>query len=167
MMRTIALTLIALWLTVQPAAAQSERIPTVIVGIVDGDTIVADIDGRWTSVRLIGIDTPETRHPRLRVQCFGREASARTRELALGKPAELEMDVQQRDRYRRLLAYVWIDGEMLNWRLAAEGYAWRSRSRRTYATPTTSGQLPLQRASRVRVVGGVLARRLVMELAEA
>ena len=105
-------------------AAQTERIAATVVGVTDGDTItVAFPDGARERVRLIGVDTPETVHPSRPVECYGREASARTRELALGRPAELELDVQPRDRYRRLLAYVWIDGAMLNLRLAEDGYA--------------------------------------------
>ena len=125
-MGALALLLAALLaLQAAPAAAQPEQVvPAYVARVTDGDTITVRLEsGRLETVRLIGIDTPETRHPALPVQCFGREASARTRELALDKPTELELDVQQRDRYRRLLAYVWIDGEMLNWGLAAEGYA--------------------------------------------
>jgi micrococcal nuclease len=93
---------------------------------VDGDHVRVQLDaGPIITVRLTGIDTPETKHPSKPVQCFGPEATARTTELALGKAVGLELDVQQRDRYGRLLAYVWPDGSMLmlNEQLAAEGYA--------------------------------------------
>ena len=104
---------------------QAPRIPATVASITDGDTITVALrsEGR-ERVRLTGIDTPETKHPSKPVQCFGPEASARTTELALGKPVELELDAQKRDEYGRLLAYVWLpDGRMLNLQLAAEGYA--------------------------------------------
>ena len=107
-----------------PTAAQPERTPVTVIGVTDGDTITVRFeDGRTERTRLIGIDTPETVHPSRPVECYGREASAKTKELALGRGAEVELDVQSHDRYLRLLAYVWIDGTMLNLRLAEEGYA--------------------------------------------
>ena len=109
-----------------PSAAEADRLPGIVVGITDGDTIRVKLaDGTVEPVRLTGIDTPETKHPAKPVQCFGPEASARTTELMMGKAVSLELDVQQRDRYGRLLAYVWPDGSplMLNEQLAAEGYA--------------------------------------------
>ncbi len=125
-MRRLGALLVTCLLVVAPATAatQLERISAQVVGVTDADTIrVRMPDGSAEQVRLVGIDSPETRHPSKPVQCFGREASARTSELAMGKTAELELDVEHRDRYGRLLAYVWIDQQMLNLQLAAEGYA--------------------------------------------
>lgn len=76
--------------------------------VIDGDTFVAVIDGNQERVRLIGVDTPETKHPRKGVEPFGPEASAFTKDLIEGKEVFLEFDVQERDRYGRVLAYVWL-----------------------------------------------------------
>lgn len=79
----------------------------VVERVVDGDTIDVSIDGRSETVRLIGIDTPETKKPDTPVECFGPEASARLAELLPpGTPVRLERDIDSRDKYRRLLAYV-------------------------------------------------------------
>ena len=82
--------------------------------------------GQVITVRLIGVDTPETKHPTKLVQCFGPEASAKTAELLPpGARVELETDVQLVDRYGRTLAYVWRENGLLmvNEQLVAEGYA--------------------------------------------
>jgi micrococcal nuclease len=84
-----------------------------VSGTVDGDTIRVASRGVETPVRLIGIDTPETRHPSEPVQCFGPQASARTaRLLPVGRRVRLVTDHTQdvRDRYGRLLAYVYTPG---------------------------------------------------------
>ena len=94
-----------------------------MIRVVDGDTIDVLIDGRQLRVRYIGIDTPETVDPRRPVECFGREASARNRELVEGKTVGLERDVSETDRFGRLLRYPWVEGEMVNARLVEEGYA--------------------------------------------
>ena len=78
-----------------------------VTRVVDGDTIVVDYEGHDVTIRLIGVDTPETKKPNTPVQCFGPEASARTTELLpAGTPVRLERDVEARDKYDRLLAYV-------------------------------------------------------------
>ena len=97
-----------------------------VVRVVDGDTIVARLPGGDETIRLIGIDTPETVDPRKPVECFGREASERTKALLpSGTPIRLERDVEARDHYGRLLAYVHRvhDGTFVNLALAEEGYA--------------------------------------------
>ena len=104
-----------------PTAAGVEE--AVVTRVVDGDTIDVLIEGRELRVRYIGIDTPETVDPRRPVECFGREASERNRELVEGEAVGLEKDVSEADRYGRLLRYVWVDGEMVNARLVEEGYA--------------------------------------------
>lgn len=87
---------------------------------VDGDTIVlADKD----RVRLIGVDTPELHHPRKPVQYYAEEAYRFTRRIVEGKKVRLEYDWQRRDRYGRLLAYVYLpDGTFLNAELIRQGY---------------------------------------------
>ncbi|HWH14687.1 MAG TPA: thermonuclease family protein [Miltoncostaeaceae bacterium] len=96
--------------------------------VVDGDTIKVVARGFETPVRLIGIDTPETRKPGTPVQCFGPEATARVeRLLPIGQRVRLVTDVTQdtRDRYGRLLAYVYRAGAgtSVNYSLVASGHA--------------------------------------------
>ncbi len=89
--------------------------------VVDGDTIRLG-DER---VRLVGVDTPETRRPGSPVECFGKQATAFTRRFVEGRRVTLEYDVERRDRYGRLLAYVRraADRAFLNAELVARGYA--------------------------------------------
>ncbi len=91
-----------------------------VVSVVDGDTI--KIEGGEV-VRYIGMNTPETVAPNRPIECFGKEASAKNKELVQGKTVELVKDVSNRDRYGRLLRYVWIGDEMINEILVREGYA--------------------------------------------
>lgn len=105
-----------------------------VTKVTDGDTLHIDMDGKDETIRLIGINTPETVDPRRPVQCFGKEASARMLELAGGKIVRLEYDKTQslRDAYSRFLAYVYLeDGQMLNRKMVAEGYAYEY----TYLAP--------------------------------
>lgn len=96
---------------------------TTIERIVDGDTIVVDRDER---VRLIGIDTPETKDPRRPVQCFGAEATQYLTELIpIGTAVVLVRDVSAADRYGRTLSYVYRqrDALFVNAALVRDGYA--------------------------------------------
>lgn len=91
--------------------------------VVDGDTIVVDIEGKQEKVRLIGVDTPETVHPSKPVEYFGKEASAFTKNMVEGKRVRLEYDWQKRDKYGRLLAYIYLeDGTFLNAEIIKRGY---------------------------------------------
>ncbi len=95
-----------------------------IVRVVDGDTIIIDMDGVNERVRLIGIDTPESVHPDAERNVeYGKIAAEFTKDHLEGKEVTLEYDVQERDRYGRILAYVYLDGEMFNKILVAEGHA--------------------------------------------
>lgn len=97
-----------------------------VVDIVDGDTIKVLIDGKEETVRMLGIDTPETKDPRRGVQCYGQAASHYTKDLLMGQPVHLLPDPmeQNRDKYDRLLRYVYLpDGTCLNEKLVREGYA--------------------------------------------
>jgi len=88
--------------------------------VIDGDTFVLASGER---VRMIGVDTPETKHPQKPVQYFGKEASEFTRQMIEGKAVVLEYDWKRRDRYGRLLAYVYLpDGIFLNAEIIKEGY---------------------------------------------
>ena len=98
-----------------------------VTKVTDGDTIHISMNGKDEVVRLIGINTPETVDPRRTVECFGKEASSRMKEVAEGKIVKLEYDESQstRDTYGRLLAYVYLeDGQMINRKMVAEGYAY-------------------------------------------
>ena len=108
----------------QPPASLQGFTPATVTDIVDGDTIVVDIDGVEQRVRYIGIDTPETVHPSRPVQEFGIEASNRNKELVSGKQVWLEKDVSETDQFGRLLRYVWLDADtMVNALLVTEGLA--------------------------------------------
>jgi micrococcal nuclease len=97
-----------------------------VARVVDGDTVVVRLGGRDERVRLIGIDTPESVKPGTPVQCFAVEASNRTKQLLPpGTPVRLERDAELRDRYGRLLAYVYRqpDDVFVNLALARDGFA--------------------------------------------
>lgn len=95
-----------------------------VTRVVDGDTIIVDLNGVEERVRLIGIDTPESVHPDAsRNLPEGKVAFEFTKSRLEGKEVKLEFDVQERDQYGRLLAYVYIDGAMFNKTLLSEGYA--------------------------------------------
>ncbi len=89
--------------------------------VIDGDTIEL-VDGH--KVRYLGIDTPETVDPRKTVQCFGREASDYNHSLIDGQPVRLVADIENTDKYGRLLRYVFLqDGTFVNLKLVSDGYA--------------------------------------------
>jgi micrococcal nuclease len=95
-----------------------------LVRVVDGDTILVRMpNGRREWVRYTGIDTPELAREGEPAEPFAEEATARNSELLGPGPLHLELDVEERDRHGRLLAYVWAGGEMVNLRLVREGYA--------------------------------------------
>ncbi|HLC76193.1 MAG TPA: lamin tail domain-containing protein [Candidatus Peribacterales bacterium] len=102
-----------------------ERIGAEVVSVVDGDTIDVDIGGIRERVRMIGIDTPETVHPKKSIEKFGREASEFTKKILLGKNIFLEFDEEERDKYNRMLAYVLLmDGTNVNGELIRRGFAY-------------------------------------------
>ncbi|MGH7311836.1 MAG: thermonuclease family protein [Candidatus Rokuibacteriota bacterium] len=115
--------LVLLLLTAAATAAQPGSFEGVVVRVVDGDTIHVRVDGRVERVRYIGVNTPELRHPTRGAEPGGREARTVNAALVAGKRARLELDVQQRDRHGRLLAYVWVHGVMVNAELVRRGYA--------------------------------------------
>lgn len=97
-----------------------------VVRVVDGDTIHVRLpDGTREKVRYIGVDTPESVKPNTPVECFAKAASARNAELVGGERVRLRTDVEQRDRYGRLLAYVYRERDDLfvNADLVRDGYA--------------------------------------------
>lgn len=93
--------------------------------VIDGDTIVSDINGELETIRLIGLDTPEIVDPRKIVQCFGKEASDKAKEILTGQKVRIETDPSQgaRDKYGRLLAYIFLpNGTFFNKMMIEEGY---------------------------------------------
>lgn len=112
-----------------PAASESVApVPgekVAVTKVIDGDTF--EITG-GLKVRMLGIDTPETKDPRRSVGCFGKEASNKTKQLLEGKVVILQKDISEKDKYNRLLRYVYLpleDGKWLfvNDYLVREGYA--------------------------------------------
>ena len=94
-----------------------------VIRVVDGDTIVASIEGDDEYVRYIGVDTPETVKPDTPVQCFGPRASAENHRLVEGRTVRLVFDAEARDDYGRLLAYVYAGSRFVNAELVRGGYA--------------------------------------------
>ena len=113
------------------APAQSTTAPALavnatMVSVVDGDTIDVNIIGHRERVRLIGIDTPETKKPNTPIQCYGPEATKFTKSLLPSDtPLHLERDVVARDDFGRMLAYVYVagDGEFVNMTIIGKGFA--------------------------------------------
>jgi micrococcal nuclease len=95
-----------------PSEAQG---PFAVTRVVDGDTVRVLIDRQDTPVRLIGIDTPETVAPNRPVECAGPEASVYAEQLMAGDRVYLELDPTQGtyDSYDRVLAYVWLEGDVM------------------------------------------------------
>lgn len=113
--------------TTQPTSSQPST-PSQgykVTEVVDGDTIKVSINGSVETLRIIGLDTPETLDPRKPVQCFGKEASNKAKAFLTGKTVTLEADSTQgeRDKYGRLLRYVFLDGVDYGKMLISEGYA--------------------------------------------
>jgi len=130
-MRT-TLVCIAVLATACRADASASTIPTALavnatmISVVDGDTIDVGVGGHRERVRLIGIDTPETKKPNTPIQCYGPEATKFTKSLLpKDTPLHLERDVVARDDFGRMLAYVYTagDGKFVNMTIIRQGYA--------------------------------------------
>ncbi len=116
---------------VRPAGLSRGR----VVRVVDGDTVDVMVEGGEDRVRLIGFDAPETHSPNEPVQCFGADATHRAEQLLAGQEVWVELDPTQgvRDRYGRLLAYLWLaDGRLFNLEMISEGYAFEYTYNRPY-----------------------------------
>lgn len=94
-----------------------------VLDVIDGDTINVVVSDRMEKVRYIGVDSPELHHPTKGAEPGGREATEANRQLVAGEQVRLELDVQERDRYGRLLAYVYVGNQMVNAELVRRGYA--------------------------------------------
>jgi micrococcal nuclease len=114
----------------RPEAIPADAVQATLQRVFDGDTISVVLDGERETVRLIGIDTPETGGNFTEVECFGPEATAFLRSLLPnGSTVWLERDVSERDRFDRLLFFVWIEGDagtavLVNEAVVANGYAY-------------------------------------------
>lgn len=130
------------------------RVAVELVKAVDGDTISVMFEGKKENVRMLLVDTPETSHPKLGVQPFGPEAKAFTKDLVeQAEQLELEFDIgPNRDKYSRILAYVYADGKMVQESLLEEGLA-----RVAYIYPPNTRYVDkfddLQRISRDKALG--------------
>lgn len=103
--------------------ARSGHPQALVERVVDGDTVIVVVDGRRERLRYIGIDAPENAQNGRPGECFGREAAQRNEQLVGGRTVGLEKDVSERDRYGRLLRYVYVGDLMVNAELVRGGYA--------------------------------------------
>ncbi|PYN32693.1 MAG: hypothetical protein DME01_20745 [Candidatus Rokuibacteriota bacterium] len=115
--------LLLLALLLVAGSASAAPIDGIVVRVVDGDTIDVQLADRVEKVRYIGVNTPEIHHPIKGEEPGGREAAEVNRRLVAGRHVRLELDVRTRDRYGRLLAYVWLGDTMVNAELVRRGYA--------------------------------------------
>lgn len=113
----------------QPAAHTAVPAPPPgyyrIVAVADGDTFDVDMNGTRERIRMIGVDTPETKKPNAPVQCYGPQASDFAKKTLAAQNVRLEADPvgDNRDRYDRLLRYVFLpDGTLINQKLITDGY---------------------------------------------
>jgi micrococcal nuclease len=107
----------------QERNAKPEFVTAIVTKIVDGDTIDVKIDGKEERIRLLLVDTPETKDPDKPVQPFGPEATEFAEKTLSNKEVRLEFDGPERDKYERLLAYLWIGDKIFNQMLLEEGLA--------------------------------------------
>jgi micrococcal nuclease len=125
----IVVLLVAAVLAARLAAQRHETTPdgvaATVTRVVDGDTIHVDLGGTDETVRYIGIDTPESVKPDTPVQCFAKQAAAANARLVRGQDVRLRFDAERRDRFGRLLAYVFRsdDGTFVNEQLVRDGDA--------------------------------------------
>jgi micrococcal nuclease len=134
-----------------------------VVRVVDGDTVHVRLDHprEEQTVRYIGIDTPESVKPGTPVQCYAKRAAAANAALVAGREVRLVGDVEHRDRYGRLLAYVYRigDGAFVNAALVRDGYA-----RTLTIAPNVAHAAELARLARTaRTTGRGLWRACAME----
>jgi len=123
-------TLLTIGACARPSAIVSQpgdavEVNATIIRVTDGDTIIVNLASKEEKVRLIGMDTPETKKPNTPIECFGAEASDHLHELLPeGARVRLEGDAEARDRYNRLLAYVYrADGLFVNLAQVTDGFA--------------------------------------------
>ncbi len=112
----------------QPVASVSAKISYQVVSVIDGDTFKVMIDGKTETVRIVGINSPETVDPRKSLECFGAEASNKLKSLLENQEVQLEADSTQsdRDKYNRLLRFVVVNNEDVGLKMIQEGYAYEA-----------------------------------------
>src|SRR5918996_1115907 len=103
-------------------APAADEVSGEVVEVTDGDTIEVSLPDGVEDVRYIGVDTPEV-DPNIGVECFGKQASELNAELVEGEQVRLVFDAERRDRYDRLLAYVYVGETFVNAELVRRGYA--------------------------------------------
>ncbi|TMN21574.1 hypothetical protein FH966_01375 [Lentibacillus cibarius] len=130
-----------------PSNQPDHGVDASVTRVVDGDTIKINLNGKQETVRLLLVDTPETKHPSKPVQPFGPEASDFAKRTLSGKSIQLEYDGPKRDKYDRLLAYVWVDGKMFNQMLLEKGLA---RLAYVYDPPYTHYQTYMKAQNRAK-----------------
>lgn len=131
--------------TTRPPLESEFGLSATVVEVVDGDTIIVSLGNKIETVRLLGIDTPEKSGGPRPAECFGSEASAYASELLpIGTQVALSRDVETRDQYGRLLAYVYRadDGLFVNHALVEAGYATA-----LFFAPNTAFETPIARAA--------------------
>jgi micrococcal nuclease len=115
--------LVVLFLFFAASSASAGLLEGTVVRVVDGDTIHVQLGDHVEKIRYIGVNSPEIHHPIKGEEPGGREAAEVNRRLVDGHHVRLELDVRARDRYGRLLAYVWVGDTMVNAELLRLGYA--------------------------------------------
>jgi micrococcal nuclease len=123
-MMVVSVVLIVSLSVVSAVASSIDTQSARVIRVIEGDTIEVDVARHQREkVRYLGINTPETTHPRQGVEPFGPEAREANRRMVEGQTVRLEFDVQTRDRFGRLLAYVYVGDLMVNAELVRQGYA--------------------------------------------
>ncbi|MBD7985532.1 thermonuclease family protein [Sporosarcina sp. Sa2YVA2] len=148
----IAIGIYTVWNEEETEPTRDGLIPVELVKTIDGDTIKIMYDGKEQNVRYLLIDTPETNHPRLGKQPYGEQAKQRNQELMNSGKLEIEFDIGEKyDKYGRLLAYIYIDGESVQKKLLEEGLA-----RVAYVYPPNTRHLdPFEKAQQRAKKAGI------------
>jgi micrococcal nuclease len=124
-LRNLVAVALSLLVSCSSGATTENEVLITVLKVIDGDTVDIDIKGNTERVRLIGVNTPETKHPTKPIECFGPEASAYlTQLLPKGTHVRIERDIEARDRYGRMLLYLYRESDNLfiNLDLVSHGY---------------------------------------------
>ena len=124
-LRILVAVALSLLVSCSSGATTENEVLITVLKVIDGDTVDIDIKGDTERVRLIGVNTPETKHPTKPIECFGPEASAYlTQLLPKGTHVRIERDIEARDRYGRMLLYLYRESDNLfiNLDLVSHGY---------------------------------------------
>ena len=124
-LRNLVVVALSLLVSCSSGATTENEVLITVLKVIDGDTVDIDIKGNTERVRLIGVNTPETKHPTKPIECFGPEASAYlTQLLPKGTHVRIERDIEARDRYGRMLLYLYRESDNLfiNLDLVSHGY---------------------------------------------